>query len=99
MVQNLSQFKRAMKDGQCFEILEHYIHPEFAGQIRKPNYVQTNAFYTVIPGEPESWISKANNGRGFYLEYGKAKDWSFADDGTITMALRGNPVMKIRMIA
>lgn len=87
-VKNLSQFKKAMRAGHAFKILRHYIHPEMSGQLRKPNKVQTNAVFTIVPGEPDNPVSLANDGRGCYLEYGKAGNWDFT--GNTIKRLNGN---------
>lgn len=93
-VKNLSQFKKAITAGYAFKIVKHYIKPELSGQIRKPNKVQTNAFYSVVQGEPNNPVSLANDGKGYYLNYGKAGDWDFTGD-TIKMYAGGNPVWEI----
>ena len=93
-VKNLSQFKKAISAGYAFKIIKHYIKPELSGQIRKPNKVQTNAFYSVVYGEPNNPVSLANDGKGYYLNYGKAGDWDFTGD-TIMMYAGGNPVWEI----
>lgn len=93
-VKNLSQFKKAISAGYAFKIVKHYIKPELSGQIRKPNKVQTNAFYSVVQGEPNNPVSLANDGKGYYLNYGKAGDWDFSGD-TIKMYAGGNPVWEI----
>lgn len=43
-IKNLSQLKKAIKEGRKFIIKKHYIRSEYEGQIRKPNVVQTNGF-------------------------------------------------------
>lgn len=78
-IKNLSQLKRAIKEGRNFIIRKHYIRPEYDGQIRKPNVVQTNGFYSIEDGKPDSKITLANNGKGSWVEYGKASDWKFED--------------------
>ena len=93
-VKNLSQFKKAISAGYAFKIVNHFVKPELAGQIRQPNKVQTNAFYSVVYGEPDNPVSLANDGKGYYLNYGKAGDWDFTGD-TIKMYASGNPVWEI----
>ena len=82
-IKNLSQFKKAINEGRIFTILSHYIKPEFNGQRRQPSVIQTNGFYSIVPGEPENKISKANNGKGYWIEYGKASEWEFYPDKII----------------
>lgn len=83
MVKTLHALKRAMKHGVRFEILFHS-RPECIGQIREVTYVQTNAFYSYIPDDPENPINKANDGRGYTLWYQTAKHWEF-HDGVCTL--------------
>ena len=93
-VKNLSQFKKAISAGYAFKIINHFVKPELAGQIRQPSKVQTNAFYSVVYGEPNNPVSLANDGKGYYLNYGKAGDWDFTGD-TIKMYASGKPVWEI----
>ena len=79
MVSNLSQLKKAFANKPEFKILDH-CRPECIGQIRKVNVVQTNAFYSIIPSEPESDETLANDGKGMWLKYPKAKFWKFEND-------------------
>ena len=76
-VKNLSQLKKAIAAKNPFRIVEHYTHPECTGQIRLPNVIQTNGFYSVEDGKPDSKISQANYGKGYWLDYGKASQWTF----------------------
>ena len=34
MIKNLSQLKRAMRVGTVFEVVDHYVRPEYTGQKR-----------------------------------------------------------------
>ena len=79
-IKNLNQLKRAVNEGRTFVIKKHYIRPNYAGQRRKPNVVQTNGFYSIIPDDPDSVVSTANNGKGSWIEFGKASDWTFEND-------------------
>lgn len=76
-IKNHAQLKRAITEGHEFTIVNHHIRPEYNGQRRKPNVIQTNGCYSVVPGDPEHKVSKANGGKGFWLDFGKAKDWKF----------------------
>ena len=97
-VKNLSQFKKAIASKRPFRIIKHYVKPEAEGQIRVPNVVQTNGFYSVEKDNPTSPVSIANNGKGYWMQYGKACDWRF-DNGICTCVLhKGNqsfPVFSI----
>lgn len=79
MINNLSQLKKVFQNRPCFKILNHRIS-DMIGQIRKVNVIQTNGFYSIIPNDPNSKITLANGGRGFWLEYGKSKFWKFEND-------------------
>lgn len=97
IVNNLSQFKKAMKAGATFQIVEHFNFPERNGEIRKANVVQTNGMYTVIPDDPESKISKANGGKGSWIEFGKATDYVFCN-GLIQQKYMDRPIWTLRII-
>lgn len=96
-IKNLSQLKRAIKEGRNFIIRKHYIRPEYDGQIRKPNVVQTNGFYSIEDGKPDSEVTLANGGRGSWVEYGKASDWKF-ENGVCKFSFRGKKVWEIEFI-
>lgn len=76
---NLATVKRNLKDGKGFKIINH-IREEYIGQIRIPTKTQTNGVYTVVKDNPEHKVSKGNNGKGSWLEFGKATDWKFYKD-------------------
>lgn len=97
MITNLSQLKKAMNNGTPFEIVKHYIKPEYTGQIRKPNKVQTNGIYSIVVNEPDNPVTKANDGKGSWIEYGKARDWTF-EDGICTQFLHGRVIWEIRVM-
>ena len=97
MIKNLAQFKRAINEGKAFRIITHYVHPKCTNQIRVPTKKQTNAFYSVVWGEPENPVSKANNGLGYYFPYLKAENWEFKED-KITYLKAGKPVMEIEVL-
>lgn len=97
MIKNLSQLKKAMNNGATFEIVKHYIKPEYTGQIRKPNKIQTNGMYSIVLNEPENPVTKANDGKGSWIEYGKASDWTF-ENGTCTQFYHGRAIWEIKVI-
>lgn len=78
---NLSQFKRAMKEGVPFEVVEHYIKPECKGNIRKAVKVQSNGMYTKNINEPvnSKWNS-FNGGKGGWFEFGKASQYTYENE-------------------
>ena len=75
-IKNLSQLKKAIAAGNVFLIKDHR-RPDFIGQRRKGNVIQTNAIYTIVPDEPNNIINGFNGGRGSWLQYGKASEWEF----------------------
>lgn len=103
-IKNLAQLKRAIQNKCPFEIVRHYVRPEFEGQVRNPNVVQTNGFYSVVMDDPEHPVSKFNGQKGSWIEYGKAADWEFRDGLCCKFDLRTNgtgkrrPVWEIRFI-
>lgn len=96
-IKNLSQLKRAIKSGCKFIIRKHYIKPEYEGQIRKPNVVLINGFYSIEDGNPDSKITLANNGKGSWIEYGKASDWKF-ENGICKQSFLGKEIWEIEFI-
>lgn len=96
-IKNLSQLKKAINNGAMFKIIKHYIKPEYAGQIRKPNKIQTNGLYSIVPGEPDNQVTKANGGRGSWIEFGKASDWTF-ENGICTQYCHGRAVWEITIV-
>lgn len=78
---NLSQLKGALKEGAKFAVVFNRSKPEFSGQQRVVQVAQTNGIYSGISGEPNNALSKANGGRGYWMSFGNASNWSFADDG------------------
>ena len=96
-IKNLSQFKKAMKDGHTFEIVEHFVHPEYTGQVRCVQKLQTNGMYTGIAGQPRHQVSQLNFGKGCWTTFGKASDWVFEND-LCKMSCRGKPVWTIRVL-
>lgn len=82
-IKNLSQLKKAIAAGNTFIIKNHRV-PEFIGQRRKGNVIQTNAVWLIVPNEPENRVTLANGGKGSWLEYGKASAWEF-NNGICTL--------------
>lgn len=98
-IKNLAQLKRAIQSGCTFEIVRHYVKPEYEGQIRKPHVIQTNGFYSVVYNDPGHPVSKANGGRGSWLEYGKASAWTFEDELCKLFSQgKDRPVWEIRFL-
>ena len=96
-IKNLTQLKRAIKEGHKFIIRKHYIKPEYEGQIRKPHVIQTNGFYSIEDRKPDSEVTLANNGKGSWTGYGKASDWTFKN-GICKMSCYGRDTWEIEFI-
>lgn len=94
-IKNLSQLKKAINNGHCFTIVNHYVKPEYNGQKRKPNVVQTNGFYSIVADNPEHSLNLANRGKGSWIEYGKASDWNF-ENGLCSLISHGVKVWEIK---
>lgn len=97
-IKNLSQLKKAIADKQKFLIVKHYVKEEFSGQIRTPNVIQTNGFYSIIENEPNSKITLANCGKGYWYEYEKANCYDFNEDSIVFKFSNGEPCMEIKFI-
>ncbi|MBR1382365.1 MAG: DEAD/DEAH box helicase family protein, partial [Ruminococcus sp.] len=91
-VKNLSQLKKALKPGMMFEITDH-LRPECIGERRMVTGVNTVEFTSRKldeNGDP--------TGKDIYMEFGRAKNWSF-DGGELTSRLdNGDMVMSFHFI-
>ena len=83
MVKNLAQLKRALVKGAEFEIVAH-ARQGCVGQRRRVNVADSTWFYSIIPDQPDSRETLANNGKGSYLGWSKAAFWKF-EGGTCTL--------------
>jgi len=81
-MRTMTELKKALTVGAEFIIIDAY-HTETIGQIRHVNYANTQGIYTIIPAEPNSKITKANGGKGSYLEWKSAKFWRFKEDNIV----------------
>lgn len=79
MVKNLSQLKKSLKRGTDIEIIAH-CRSEYAGQKRRIMQVNTQGFYSIVPGELENEVTLANDGKGNILWWEKASFWEFKND-------------------
>lgn len=84
-IKSLAELKRKMVKGCHFIITEHYYHPEFSGNLREVNVVQTNGVYSINPTDLHCKESTCNNGKGTWMEFGKAGNWDFDDDMKCTL--------------
>lgn len=96
-IKNLEQLKREIKKCHGFIIRKHYIHPEYEGQLRKPNVVQINGFYSVKGDNPDSKVTLDNNGKGCWIDYGTVSDWKF-ENGICKQSLCGRDICEIEFI-
>lgn len=97
MVKNLAELKRALAAGVPFEVVEHFIHPDYTGQKRVVQKMQTNGMYTGIYGDPDAPLSKVNYGKGSWIDFGKASDWTFCN-GLCQQHPNGRPIWSIRLL-
>lgn len=97
-IKNLSQLKKAIASKQKFQIIQHFLHEDFTGQIRTPNVIQTNGFYSIIEDEPNSRVSLANYGKGFWYGYEKAGCYEFKENSIVFKLKSGQPCMEIAFI-
>jgi len=79
-IKNFAQLKRELSKGGAMFYIQNHWKKENIGQMRSVNIVQTNGIYTVIPDDCKHEISNANQGKGSWLEFGKASAWEFVDD-------------------
>ena len=75
-VKNLTQLKKALTT-RCFEVVEHYMHPEYTGQVRYVSKMQTNGMYTYVRRNGDKVVNGYNNGRGLWCDFLKASNWEF----------------------
>lgn len=83
MIQNLSQLKRKLVAGTEFEITAH-CRPEYIGEVCRVTKSGTQSFYSILPADPESKVSKANKGLGSQLFWSNAPYWTF-ENGICTL--------------
>lgn len=76
-VHNLTQLKRVLAEGHNFRIIAHYKHPEWSGQERCVKSIGKTVMYTGIANRPDANISRMNDGKGCYFNFGKASEWKF----------------------
>ena len=99
MVTNLSQLKKYLtREGAKFTIVEHHIKPQWTGQKRVVKTTQTNGIYSAIDGEPDNELSNLNYGKGIWMPFDKAANWTFNSDGTITnVNIRGVKAFTLKL--
>lgn len=75
MIKNLTELKKALKEGVMFKIVAHCCE-EYVGDLRKVTLANTQGFYSVN-AERVDKTTTANNGRGSVLWWSNAAFWSF----------------------
>lgn len=83
-MRTMTELKRTLVVGAEFEITDH-CRPETIGEVRRVNYANTQGIYTIIPADPDGKISKANGGKGSYLEWRAAKYWRFKEGNIVVL--------------
>ena len=94
MIKNFADLKRAIQAKTPFLIVEHYTRPEFSQKIRIPTVVLSRGFYSIVKDSPDATETLANNGKGIWMEFGKAGDWTF-DGEFCEMSFQGRKIYKI----
>ncbi|MBQ7009662.1 MAG: DUF3849 domain-containing protein, partial [Ruminococcus sp.] len=90
-ISNLNQLKKALQKGSEFDITDH-IRPECIGEHRKVTSVNTVGFYSQPVDE-----SGELTGKETYMEWSKAKNWTF-DNGICSSRLDNDElVMSFRV--
>lgn len=82
-IKNLSQLKKVMQTGTLIKVHQHAVHPDYEGQLRVVNKVQTNCTYQKLYQQPDADFSTCNGGRGNRMDFGAAINYRFGDDGLI----------------
>ena len=83
-MRTMTELKKTLTVGAEFEITDAH-RAETIGQIRRVNYANTQGIYTTIPAEPDSTVTKANGGKGSYLDWKSAKYWRFKEDNVVAV--------------
>ena len=83
-MRTMTELKQTLVVGAEFTILDSH-RAETIGQVRRINFANTQGVYTIVPAEPDSSITKANGGRGSYLEWRAAKYWRFKEDNVVAL--------------
>ena len=97
MIKNFADLKRAIQAKAPFLIVEHYTRPEFSKKIRIPTVVQTNGFYSIVKDNPDAKETLSNNGKGIWMEFGKAGSWTF-DGEFCEMSFQGRKIYRIKFL-
>ena len=97
-MKTLAEMKRDVANGREFKILEHYISPEHTGEIRTPNVIQTNGFYSVVKDNPCHPVSMANGNKGYWYGYEKANCYEFDGDKVLFKFKDGEKFMMIEFV-
>lgn len=77
-ISNMAELKRALHEGAIIKTIDHQ-KPELIGLTRQVTKVQTNAVYTIIPGQPDHKWSKCNGGKGSRMDFDRADHYEFGD--------------------
>lgn len=72
---NLAQLKRALVIGAEFEISSRFSDNNM--ERRRVNDADTTSIYSIVPFDANAKATMANNGRGSWLQFGKASFWRF----------------------
>ena len=84
-IKNLAELKRCIRPGTELVATSHSKHPALVGLVRVVTEVQTNAYYSVVKGQPTHQYSTCNYGKGFRSDFEKASNYLF--EGTTIKVL------------
>ena len=84
-IKNLAELKRCIHPGTELVATSHSQHPALVGLVRVVTEVQTNAYYSVVKGQPTHQYSTCNYGKGFRSDFEKASNYLF--EGTTIKVL------------
>ena len=84
-IKNLAELKRCIRPGTELVATSHSKHPALVRLVRVVTEVQTNAYYSVVKGQPTHQYSTCNYGKGFRSDFEKASNYLF--EGTTIKVL------------
>ena len=88
MIKTLTNLKRTIQSRTPFQIVHHALYPECSGRICTVGYVKSKGFFAVSQADPKD---------GIWMEFGKASDWTFAEDSCY-YSFQGQEVFCIRFL-
>lgn len=78
MIKNLSQLKKELQAGTQFKILGH-IRPACIGEVREVTLANTVGLYSKVLTGDDISVNSGNDGKGLFMDWGKATAWAFSN--------------------